>query len=102
MIEWALTEGVYELRMSQEPCNEIGTAMLSALERFLDQVETESAHALVIRSTVRGGVSAGADPRQLYDRLRRPPARAPEGALREVLDRLQPALARPHIRPATT
>jgi len=102
MIEWALTEGVYELRMSQEPCNEIGTAMLSALERFLDQVDTESAHALVIRSTVRGGFSAGADLRELYEGLRSRPEREHEGALREFIDRIHSVMDRLDMLPLTT
>src|SRR5690606_6297281 len=89
-------------RMSQEPCNEIGTAMLSALERFLDQVDTESAHALVIRSTVRGGFSAGADLRELYEGLRSRPEREHEGALREFIDRIHSVMDRLDMLPLTT
>jgi len=102
MIEWALTEGVYELRLGQPPCNEIGTAMLAALERFLDQVDTESAHALVIRSTVRGGFSAGADLRELYQGLRDRPEREHEPLLREFLDRIHSVMNRLDMLPLTT
>jgi enoyl-CoA hydratase/carnithine racemase len=102
MIEWALTEGVYELRLGQAPCNEIGTAMLGALERFLDQVDTESAHALVIRSTVRGGFSAGADLRELYEGLKNRPEREHEPALREFLDRIHAVMNRLDMLPLTT
>ena len=102
MIEWALTEGVYELRLGQSPCNEIGTAMLAALERFLDQVDTESAHALVIRSTVRGGFSAGADLRELYQGLRDRPEREHEPLLREFLDRIHSVMNRLDMLPLTT
>jgi enoyl-CoA hydratase/carnithine racemase len=102
MIEWALTEGVYELRLGQAPCNEIGTTMLSALERFLDQVDTESAHALVIRSTVRGGFSAGADLRELYQGLRDRPEREHEPLLREFLDRIHSVMNRLDMLPLTT
>lgn len=102
MIEWSLIEGVYELRLGQEPCNEIGTTMLAALERFLAEVDTESAHALVIRSTVRGGFSAGADLRELYEGLRKRPEREHEAALREFIDRIHSVMDRLDMLPLTT
>lgn len=102
MIEWSLIEGVYELRLGEEPCNEIGTTMLDALERFLDQVDTESAHALVIRSTVRGGFSAGADLRELYEGLRKRPESEHEEALRDFIDRIHSVMDRLDMLPLTT
>jgi enoyl-CoA hydratase/carnithine racemase len=102
MIEWALTEGVYELRLGQPPCNEIGTGMLTALERFLDQVDTESAHALVIRSMVRGGFSAGADLRELYQAFKDRPEREHEAAMRDFLDRIHSVMNRLDMLPLTT
>lgn len=102
MIEWSLIEGVYELRLGEEPCNEIGTTMLAALERFLAEVDTESAHALVIRSTVRGGFSAGADLRELYEGLRKRPEREHEAALREFIDRIHSVMDRLDMLPLTT
>lgn len=102
MIEWSLKEGVYDLRLGQQPCNEIGTEMLTALERFLDQVDTESAHAVVIRSTVRGGFSAGADLRQLYNGLKDRPESEHEGALREFIDRIHSVMDRLDTLPLTT
>ncbi|MEM9453191.1 MAG: enoyl-CoA hydratase/isomerase family protein [Myxococcota bacterium] len=102
MIEWALTEGVYELRLGVEPCNEIGTAMLADLERFLDQVDTESAHALIIRSTVRGGFSAGADLRELYNGLRDRPESEHEQGIREFIDRIHAVMNRLDMLPLTT
>lgn len=102
MIEWALTDGVYELRLGTEPCNEIGLDMLAALERFLDQVDTESAHALVIRSTVRGGFSAGADLRELYEGLKARPESEHEAELRGFLDRIHAVMNRLDMLPLTT
>ena len=32
-IHWRLIDGVYELELCAEPCNEIGTTMLEALGR---------------------------------------------------------------------
>ncbi len=102
MIDWALKEGVYDLRLGQPPCNEIGTAMLAALERFLDQVDTESAHAVVIRSTVRGGFSAGADLRELYQGLKDRPESEHEGELRRFIDRIHRVMDRLDMLPLTT
>lgn len=102
MISWSLTEGVYDLRMGIEPCNEIGTTMLSALERFLDQVDTETAHAVIIRSTVKGGFSAGADLRELYEGLRKRPESEHEEALREFIDRIHSVMDRLDMLPLTT
>ncbi|MEX1362131.1 MAG: enoyl-CoA hydratase/isomerase family protein [Nannocystaceae bacterium] len=101
-ISWALKEGVYDLRLGIEPCNEIGTSMLDALERFLDQVDTESAHAVVIRSTVKGGFSAGADLRELYEGLRQRPESEHEQALREFIDRIHAVMDRLDMLPLTT
>lgn len=102
MIEWALKEGVYDLRLGEEPCNEIGLTMVSALERFLDQVDTESAHAVVIHSTVRGGFSAGADLRELYNGLKERPESEHEQALREFIDRIHSVMDRLDTLPLTT
>ena len=102
MIEWSLKEGVYELVMSEKPCNEIGTTMLDALERFLDQVDTEAAHAVIIRSSLDSGFSAGADLRELYRELKDRPEREHEAALREFLDRIHSVMDRLDTLPLTT
>ena len=68
-IHWRLIDGVYELELCADPCNEIGTTMLTALERFVDSIEPEKAHALIIYSSKRKGFCAGADLRELYHEL---------------------------------
>ena len=102
MIEWSLKEGVYELVMSEKPCNEIGTTMLEAFERFLDAVDTDSAHSLIIRSGLSSGFSAGADLRELYRELEKRPEREHEGALREFIDRIHSVMDRLDMLPLTT
>jgi enoyl-CoA hydratase len=57
---------VGELLLCAEPCNEIGLEMLDALCAATDAIEASSLRALVIRSSVRRGFSAGADLRSLY------------------------------------
>ena len=68
MIRWVLTEGVYDLRLGIEPCNEIGSVMLRELEELADYVRAGAggARALLFYSTVERGFSAGADLRELY------------------------------------
>jgi enoyl-CoA hydratase/carnithine racemase len=102
MIEWALKEGVYELVLGEEPCNEIGTKMVSALERFLDQIDTESAYAVVIHSVVKGGFSAGADLRELYNGLVDRPEKEHEPEIRRFIERIHVVMDRLDMLPLTT
>lgn len=102
MIEWALKEGVYELVLGEEPCNEIGTKMVDALERFLDQIDTESGYAVVIHSAVKGGFSAGADLRELYDGLVDRPEKEHEPEIRRFIERIHGVMDRLDMLPLTT
>lgn len=65
-LSWRESGGVYELALSQPPCNELGLAWLAGIERFLDEVEASSARAVIIHSTQPGGFCAGADLRGLH------------------------------------
>lgn len=67
-LSWRLNDGVIELSLDREPCNEIGSATLAELEQFADAMEAASheAHALIMYSLRPGGFSAGADLRELY------------------------------------
>jgi enoyl-CoA hydratase/carnithine racemase len=102
MISWCLQEGVYELALGRAPCNEIGTTMLAELERFLDALDTEAASALVIHSTVKGGFSAGADLRELYEGLFDVADGEQEPLLRAFLDRIHRVMDRLDMLPLTT
>jgi len=66
-ISWALRDGVIELALHREPCNEIGSLTLDELEKFvslLDELEAD-AHALIVYSELKAGFCAGADLREL-------------------------------------
>jgi enoyl-CoA hydratase len=69
MLSWSLNDGVYELSLNRTPCNEIGTIMLSELEQFVDAIDTDQAHALIIHSSLDRGFCAGADLRELYTEI---------------------------------
>src|ERR1700756_4082088 len=67
-LRWEWRDGIVELTLAHEPANEIGTAMLAELERFVTAfpaLEPETA-ACIICSNRRHGFSAGADLRELY------------------------------------
>src|SRR5437588_7842052 len=67
-LSWGLTDGVVELALHREPCNEIGLLTLEELERFAVALEkaTKEAHALIIYSSLKCGFSAGADLKELF------------------------------------
>lgn len=90
-LSWELREGVVELELHREPCNEIGLATLEELEQFVAALDGASneAHALIIHSTLKCGFSAGADLRELYQRSQ-------ETAQDERLVRLRDFLGRIH------
>lgn len=62
MIRTRLDAGVLEIELRKEPMNEIGTAMLDALEA----IDLAGARAVVLWSSIPQGFCAGADLRELY------------------------------------
>jgi enoyl-CoA hydratase/carnithine racemase len=67
-LRWEWNDGVVELTLDSEPANEIGTAMLAELERFVaafDSLGSETS-VCIITSARKHGFSAGADLRELY------------------------------------
>jgi enoyl-CoA hydratase len=82
-LSWAVKDGTVELALHRDPCNEIGSATIGELEKFvtaLGAMEAE-AHALIIYSELKPGFCAGADLRELY---RRSKAMAQADALKGV------------------
>jgi enoyl-CoA hydratase len=69
-LSWQVREGVIELALHREPCNEIGSLSLDELEQFADAFGglQHEAHALIIYSDLKAGFCAGADLRELYQR----------------------------------
>ena len=69
-LSWELKDGVVEMALHREPCNELGLLALEELEAFvaaLKNLEAE-AHALIISSELKSGFCAGADLKELYFR----------------------------------
>src|ERR1700758_4113028 len=89
-ISWALENGVVELSLHREPCNEIGSLSLSELEKFasaLDELEGD-AHALILYSELKCGFCAGADLRELYERSQSMEKSQAARGVRDFLERI--------------
>jgi enoyl-CoA hydratase/carnithine racemase len=104
MIDWSLDEesGVYEVVLAHDPCNEIGTEMLEALEGLLASIDPAKARAMILRSSCRKGFCAGADLRELYEGLLSRPKEQQQSGLREFLDRIHSVMDRLDMLPLTT
>jgi enoyl-CoA hydratase len=103
-ISWALQDGVVELALNREPCNEIGSLTLSEFESFVTELKAleREAHALIIYSERACGFSAGADLRELYSRSQ---DLAPTEAVRELrsfLERIHRVMNAIDTSPLTT
>lgn len=99
---WTRSDGIYELILNAEPCNEIGTTLLAALERFLDEADGSDAHALIIASSNPRGFCAGADLREFYQGLMSRPIEEHEPGVRDFLDRIHSVMNRLDTLPMTT
>jgi len=87
-LSWQVREGVIEVALHREPCNELGSLSLEELEKFADAFEVlqSEAHALIIHSEMKAGFCAGADLRELYQRSQ---AMDKDEALKGVRDFLE-------------
>jgi enoyl-CoA hydratase/carnithine racemase len=103
-LSWGVRDGVIELALHRQPCNEIGSATLEELEKFvaaLGPMESR-AHALVIFSELKPGFCAGADLRELYRRSNEiAPSDAAKG-VRNYLERIHRVMNTIDASPLTT
>jgi len=103
-LSWEMREGVVELALHREPCNEIGSRTLEELEQFaaaLPELE-EHAHALILYSAQAAGFCAGADLRELYARASAMEKKAALLGVRDFLERIHAVLNRMDVSPLTT
>ena len=103
-LSWTAKENVVELELHREPCNEIGTATLEELEKFAHALEhaEKSLRAIVIRSSIAAGFSAGADLRELYRGIQQAPAEQRIPRVRDFLQRIHRVLNTIDAAPMTT
>lgn len=103
-ISWELVESVVELELHRPPVNEIGSATLAELERFAEALDAagDSASVLIVHSTLEAGFCAGADLRELYQRVRDLPANQRVAGVRDFLTRIHNVLNTIDASPLTT
>jgi enoyl-CoA hydratase/carnithine racemase len=87
---WTFADGVFEFELHREPCNEIGTALLEDLERFVEvtRAADNDADAVIIHSTMKAGFSAGADLRELYSGMKGTTVEERVAGVRRFLERI--------------
>jgi enoyl-CoA hydratase len=103
-LSWSVNDGVIELALHREPCNELGSASLEELERFAAALEDmqADAHALIIYSEMKPGFCAGADLRELYQRSQAMEKAAAVRGVRDFLERIHRVLNLIDAVPLTT
>ena len=93
-LSWELTDGVIELALHREPCNEIGSATLEELEGFAAALESLAGEmsVAILYSTLKPGFSAGADLRELYRRSQQVSGSERVAGVRSFLERIHRVL----------
>src|SRR6266481_13251 len=89
-LSWELKDGIVELALHREPCNEIGLSTLAEFEAFASALAglESQAHALILHSTLKCGFCAGADLRELYHGAQGMAKQAAARGVREFLERI--------------
>jgi len=89
-LSWQVVNGVIEVALHREPCNEIGTRSLEELEILTAELPelAKVTHALILHSTMKPGFSAGADLRELFHRSQGMPKHEAARGVREFLERI--------------
>ena len=103
-LSWELKNGVIELALHREPCNEIGSSTLAELEKFASALEglERQAHALILYSTLQSGFCAGADLRELYHGAQGMDKASAGRGVREFLERIHKVMNAVDASPLTT
>jgi len=103
-LSWELRDGVIELALHRESCNEIGSLTLEELEKFVVALEDlrYEAHALILYSTLAAGFCAGADLRELYIRSEAMEKAAAIRGVRDFLERIHRVMNTLDAAPLTT
>src|ERR1022692_1518911 len=103
-LSWELKDGVVELALHREPCNEIGSLTLEEFERFVLALKSfeRRAHALIIYSELKAGFCAGADLRELYRRSQELERKEAARGVRDYLERIHRVLNMIDASPLTT
>lgn len=93
-LRWDWREGIVELTLDRQPANEIGTAMLAELEKFVAAFGAlaPETSACIIASARKSVFSAGADLRELYHGAAPLPEKERLAGVRNFLERIHGVL----------
>jgi enoyl-CoA hydratase/carnithine racemase len=93
-LRWEWSEGVIELMLDHAPANEIGTAMLAELEKFVAAFGAlvPETSVCIITSARKSVFSAGGDLRELYATSAAVPAKERPAGVRAFLERIHAVL----------
>src|SRR5438046_4052426 len=103
-LSWELSNGVIEVALHREPCNEIGAQSLDELEHLavaLPALE-QNAHALIFHSKLNCGFSAGGDLRELYRGMQSMERQAALAGIRDFHQRIHHVMNALDASPLTT
>ena len=93
-LSWGLADGVIEVELHRPPCNEIGSATLAELERFIPELQAaeREASVLILFSSRTAGFCAGADLRELYSGSKNLAPQQSTAGVRDFLNRIHRVL----------
>src|SRR5437762_12538798 len=100
-LRWEWREGVVELTLDHEPANEIGTAMLAELEKFVAAFDVllPETSVCIIASARKSVFSAGGDLRELYATAAAVPAKERAAGVRACLEGVHAVLHAMDVAP---
>src|SRR6266581_3616397 len=103
-LRWEWRDRVVELTLDHEPANEIGTAMVAELEKFVASFGTlaPETSVCIVASARKSIFSAGGDLRELYHRATAIPEKDRGAGVREFLERIHAVLNRIDAAPFVT
>lgn len=103
-LSWDWKDGVIELALHRDPCNEIGSLTLGELERFASALDelTVISHAVILHSTKPAGFCAGADLRELFEGTQSMSREDAARGVRDFLERIHAVFNKLDASPLTT
>jgi len=104
VLSWELANGVVEVALHREPCNEIGAQSLEEFEHLAAALPVleQKAHALIFYSKLACGFCAGGDLRELYRGMQAMEKQAALAGIKEFHQRIHHVMNTLDASPMTT